>query len=230
MAWDGYTSDILKYEEALVTPYLLVALTGLLFVLFFGGLSVLRREGISLRFTFEAIMLTGILTAIVASTGMDLNPVFAVILLYLITMRVRLLIDLGNFLARRRNHAAAEQVYALAQRLWPDESGRLLLQLNQGVLALHCNRLDEAVTTFHRVLEASEGGYLGIKSQAAGHYNLGVAYQRQGQDAQAALEFNRVLDTWPVTEYARYARIALNRRKQKGVAAEPPGDEASKSS
>lgn len=230
MAWDGYTSDILKYEEALVAPHLLVALTGLLFVLFFGGLSVLRREGISLRFTFEAIVLTAILTAIVALTGMDLNPVFAVLLLYLITMRVRLLIDLGNFLARRRNHVAAGRVYALAQRLWPDESGRLLLQLNQGVLALHSNRLDEAVTTLHRVLEASESGYLGIKSQAASHYNLGVAYQRQGQDGQAALEFNRVLDTWPVTEYARYARIALNRRKQQGGAAEPPGDDAAKSS
>jgi len=229
MAWDGYTSGILNYEEALVAPYLLVALTGLLFVLLFGVLSVLRREGISLRFTFEAVVLTAILTAIVAVTGMDLNPVFAVILLYLITMRVRLLIDLGNFLARRRNHAAAGRAYALAHRLWPDESGRLLVQLNRAVLALHCDRLDEAVATFRRVLEASDSGYLGIKSQAAGHYNLGVAYQRQGLDAPAALEFNRVLDTWPVTEYARYARIALNRRKQKGGAPEPP-DDATKSS
>ncbi len=210
-----------------MAPYLLVALIGLLFVLFFGGLSVLRREGISLRFTFEAIVLTAILTAIVAWTGTDLNPVFVVILLYLITMRVRLLIDLGNYLARRRNHAAAERVYALAHRLWPDESGRLLVQLNQGVLALHCDRLDEAVTTFRRVLESADSGYLGIKSQAAGHYNLGVAYQRQGLDAQAALEFNQVLDNWPMTEYARYARIALDRRKQKSGATEPPGDEVS---
>ncbi len=227
MGWHGYTSGILKYEEALVAPYLLVALTGLLFVLFFGLLSVLRREGISLRFTFEAIVLTAVVALIVALTGMDLNPVFFVLLLYLITMRVRLFIDLGNFLARRRNYAAAERAYALAHRLWPDESGRLLVQLNQAVLALHCDRLDEAVTIFRRVLEASDSGYLGIKSQAAGHYNLGVAYQRQGLDAQATLEFNQVLDTWPVTEYARYARIALNRRKQKGGAAEPPGDEVS---
>ena len=230
MASDGYTSGILKYEEAHVAPYLLVVLTGLLFVLFFGLLSVLRREGISLRFTFEAIVLTAVVAAIVALTGVDLNPVFFVLLLYLITTRVRLFIDLGNFLARRRNHAAADRAYALAHRLWPDESGRLLVQLNQGVLALHCDRLDEAVTTFRRVLEASDSGYLGIKSQAAGHYNLGVAYQRQGLDAPAALEFNRVLDTWPVTEYARYARIALNRRKQKGAAAEPPDDDASKNS
>ena len=210
-----------------MAPPLLLVLVGLLFVLFFGIMSVLRREGISMRFTFEAIVLTAVAAAIVALTGIDFNPVFFILLLYLLTMRVRLLVDLGNLLARRNNHAAAERVYGLSQRLWPDESGRLLVRLNQGVLALHRDRLDEAVTILREVVAASDSGYLGIKSIAAAHYNLGVAYQRQGLDAQASLEFNEVLDTWPVTEYARYAAIALDRRKQKGGAVEPPGDEAS---
>ncbi len=210
-----------------MAPHLLLVLIGLLFVLFFGMLSFLRREGISLRFTAEAIVLTAVVAAIVALTGLDFSPIFLIVLLYLITMRVRLLVDLGNLLARRRNHAAAERVYALALRLGADETGRLLVQLNQGVLALHRDRLDAAVATFRQVLTASEGGFLGIKSKAACHYNLGVAYQRQGLDAQAALQFNEVLDTWPFTEYARYARIALERRKQKGGAVESSGDEAS---
>jgi tetratricopeptide (TPR) repeat protein len=107
-------------------------------------------------------------------------------------------------------------VYAAAKRLGPDETGHLMIKLNQGVLALHRGHTDVAVATFQEVLAESKSGYLGVKSQAACHYNLGVAYQRQGQDAQAVLAFNAVLDTWPATEYARYARIALERRKQKG--------------
>lgn len=203
-----------------MAPHLLVALTGLLFVLFFGLLAVLRREGISLRFTAEALAVTAIVAGIAALTGADVNPALFVVALWLITMRVRLLVDLGNLLARRGDHARAAQVYRVAQHLWPDESGRLLVMLNQGVLALHENRAEEAIATLHQVLAEAEGGYLGVRSLAATHYNLGVAYQRHGADAQATLEFNAVLDTMPATEYARYARIALDRRKRQG--APPP--------
>lgn len=80
--------------------------------------------------------------------------------------------------------------------------------LNEGVLALHCEQPEVAVATFRQVLDSSAGGYLGVRTLAATHSNLGVAYQRLGQDAQVSLEFNAVLDTWPVTEYARYARAA----------------------
>lgn len=203
-----------------MAPHLLVALTGLLFVLFFGLLAVLRREGISLRFTAEALAVTAIVAGIAALTGADVNPALFVVALWLITMRVRLLVDLGNLLARRGDHARAAQVYRVAQHLWPDESGRLLVMLNQGVLALHENRAEEAIATLRQVLAEAEGGYLGVRSLAATHYNLGVAYQRNGADAQATLEFNAVLDTMPATEYARYARIALDRRKRQG--APPP--------
>lgn len=198
-----------------MAPHLLIALVGLLYVLFFGVLSLFRREGISLRFAVEAILITALAVGLSLAGNVPVNPALFVIVLYLITMRVRLLVDVGNFLARRGNHAAAARVYALAHRLWPDDASRLLILLNQGVLALHCNRLGEAIDTFRQVLAATGTGYLGVRTESACHYNLGVAYQRQGLDAQAVLEFNAVLDTWPATEYARYARIALEKRKQK---------------
>ena len=200
--------------EALVAPHLLLALLGLLFTLFSGILSFFRREGLSMRFTIEAVVLTAIAAA-AALAGWALPPVVFLFLLYLITMRVRLLVDFGNALARRGNHAAAERVYALTERLWPDEAGRLLVQLNRGVLDLQRGRSEESVAAFRQVLAAADRGYLGVKSQSACYYNLGVAYQRLEQDAQATLAFNAVLDTWPASEYARYARIALEKRKQK---------------
>ncbi len=104
----------------------------------------------------------------------------------------------------------------MALRLWPDETGRLAVRLNQGVLDIHRGRLDEAIAEFRQVLAQSGSGYLGIKQECGCHYNLGVAYQKKGLDAQAALEFNAVLETWPASEYARYASIALERRR-KGV-------------
>lgn len=210
-----------------MAPHLLIALVGLLYVLFFGALTFFRREGISLRFTTEAVLITALCAVGVMLGRFDINPAFFIAGLYLVTMRVRLLVDLGNLLAGRGNHALAARAYALAQRLGPDETGRLLIKLNQGVLALHRGHPDEAVAALRQVLAEAEGGYLGVRSLAACHYNLGVAYQRQGQDAQASLAFNAVLDTWPATEFARYARIALEKRKHKEIPGEDkPGEAA----
>lgn len=198
-----------------MSPVLLLALVGLLYVLIFGGLSVLRREGASVRFAIEAVVLTAIAVGVALVTGFDMNPAIFLALLYLITMRARLLVDLANFLARRHNTKAAEQVYGLALRLWPDDTSRLIVQLNRGVLALHSSRLDEAIAAFGQVLSEARAGSLGLRHESACHYNLGVAYLRKGLDAQATLEFNTVLDAFPATEYARYAAIALERRKRK---------------
>lgn len=106
-----------------MAPYLLVSLTGLLYVLFVGLLGLLRREGVSLRFTVEALSLTGIVAGISALTGADITPAFFVLALWSIAMHVRLLVDLGNLLARRHDHDRAAQVYQLARRLGPDEAG-----------------------------------------------------------------------------------------------------------
>ena len=194
--------------------YLIIALLGLLYVLFFGLLSYFRREGVSTRFIVESLIVTALGTGVVFATGWDLNPVFFVLVLYLITMRVRIVLDLGNQFARRKNYAAAERVYQISEHLWPDESGRLLVMLNRSVVAVHLDDPGAAITALRQVLAAAGGGFLGAKATAACHYNLGVAYQREGLDAQASLEFNEVLEEWPMTEFARYARIALERRKR----------------
>jgi tetratricopeptide (TPR) repeat protein len=196
----------------------LLTLIGLLYVLVFGGLSWLRREGAPTRLAIEGVALTLLIAGLAALTGAAPNPVLLLALLYLVTMRARLLSDVGNWLARRGDHGAAGRAYDLALRLWPDEASRLVVRLNQGVLALHRGQPDQAIAIFREVLAAAGGGYLGIKYESACHYNLAVAYQKQGLDAQAVLEFNAVLDTWPASEYARYASIALERRKQKKTA------------
>jgi tetratricopeptide (TPR) repeat protein len=208
-----------------MAPYLIIALIGLLYILFFGLLSYFRREGVSMRFIVESLLLTALGTGLVWATGWDLNPALFVFVLYLITTRVRILVELGNLLARRGNYAAAGRVYQFAERLWPDESGRLLVKMNRGVMAVHQKDTARAVALLREVLSAADGGFLGTKSTAACHYNLGVAYLRQGQDGQATLEFNKVLEDWPMTEYARYARIALERRKRGASAAKTQVDE-----
>jgi tetratricopeptide (TPR) repeat protein len=197
-----------------MAPPLLLLLLGLLYVLIFGGLALLRREGSPTRFAVEAVIVTLIIAGLVAFASFSINPALFLVLLYLLTMRVRLLVDLGNLLGRRRDHAAADRVYRLALRLWPDETGRLIVCLNQGVLDLHRDQPDDAIATFRQVLEGAKSGYLGVKHESACHYNLAVAYQRKGLDVQATLEFNTVLDTWPASEYARYAAIALERRRK----------------
>lgn len=193
---------------------LTLTLLGLLYVIVFGGLSFFRREGLSARFALESVVLAGVMIGLSTLADFPLHPVVFLAVLYAVTMRVRLLVDLGNFLARRGNHCAAERVYQLALRLWPDDASRLIVQVNQGVLKIKQEQLDEAIGLLRQVLAQAEGGHLGLKYECAAHYDLGVAYQRQGHDAQAVLEFNAVLETWPASEYARYATIALERRRK----------------
>lgn len=199
-----------------MTQPLLLALLGLLYILVFGGLMFLRQEGISARFAIEASVIVAIVAGAAQVTGFTMNPAIFIILLHVITMRARLLVDLGNMLAQRKEWAAADRAYYLAEGLWPDDAGRLIVQMNQGVLALQRDRFDDAIATLRQVLTEAAGGYLGPKHESACHYNLAVAYLKKGLDAQATLEFNAVLDTWPASEYARYANIALERRKKGG--------------
>jgi len=199
-----------------VAPSLLLALVGLLYVLMFGGLRFLRQEGISARFAVEACAIITIVVGLVQLTGFVLNPAVFIVMLHVTTMRVRLLVDVSNMLARRGQLTMAARIYHLAARLWPDPASRLIVCMNQGVLALQSGRPDEAIAILRQVLAEAPAGYLGARHASACHYNLGVAYQKKGLDAQATLEFNAVLDTWPASEYARYARIALERRKRSG--------------
>jgi len=196
---------------------ILLLLEGLLFVAVFGALSLFRREGLSIQFAVEAVVITLIASGLTAFTPLGVSPIFLLIVIYLVTMRVRLLVDLGTLLAQRGQFARADYVFTLALRLWPDQAGRLIVQVNQGATCLQRNALDEAIAIFQDVLQKAGQGYLGVKYEAAAHYNLGVAYRRKKMDAQAIVEFNAVLDTWPASVYARRAEMALeqSRRKEK---------------
>ncbi|MHB8776708.1 MAG: tetratricopeptide repeat protein [Anaerolineales bacterium] len=192
----------------------MLLLIGCAYVVFVNGLSWLRREGLSLRLTLETIIFTGLVSGLAALTGFSVHPVLFLLALYLVTMRVRLLVDAGTTLARRGRLSLAERLYQFATRLWPDETGKLVVLVNQGTAFVQQGRLDEAIAAFHSVLEKSNQGYLGVKYESAAHYNLGVAYLRKNMDARASIAFNATIDTWPASEYARRAEVALEKHRR----------------
>lgn len=193
----------------------ILLLEGFSFVVLFGVVSLLKREGLSRRFAIEAVIFTLVVSGLTALTGIQTHPILFLILIYLLTMRVRILVDLGNIFARRGQFELADKLYNLAERLWPDATNCLILRVNLGTSLLQQKKLDEAIAMFNEILEQAEHGYLGVKYEAATHYNMGVAYLRKNMDARASIAFNAVIDTWPASEYARRAEVALEKNRRK---------------
>ena len=137
----------------------------------------------------------------------------ALLVLYLVTMRARLLVDVGIFFARRRNFSLAENCYNLADRLGVDRTNRIIIALNRGVSLIQKGELESAIAAFKAVLAEKDQGFMGVKHEAAAHYNLGVAYLKSNQSSLASTEFHAVLDTWPTSIYARRAEAALRKDK-----------------
>jgi tetratricopeptide (TPR) repeat protein len=202
------------------TP-LLILLIGFVYVVFFGGLSLLRREGLSFRFAVEAVILTVAVSAFTYVSGYPIHPVLFLLALYMITMRVRLLVDLGNTLARRARYPLAEKIYTLALNLFPDVSSRLIVELNQGAVLIKKGELDAAIAAFERILRQSDEGYLGLKNETACHYNMAVAYQRQQNKSKALNEYRQILEIWPASEYGRRATAILERERNKSDPSKP---------
>jgi len=194
---------------------ILLLLVGFSFIVLFGAVSLLKREGLSRRFAIEGGIFTILASGLTALTGIQPHPIFFLVLLYLITMRVRVLVDFGSLLAQRGQFDQADKLYNLATKLWPDTTNLLILQVNQGTSLLQQGKLDEAVAIFNDILEQTEQGYLGVKYEAATHYNLGVAYLRKNMDAKASIAFNAVIDTWPASMYAHRAEAALEKHRRK---------------
>lgn len=198
----------------MASPFALLLLLGFLYIVLFGGLSLIRREGLSIRFALEALIIT-LLFALLSYLGIyDLHPVVFLVIIYLVTMRVRFLVDVGNFFAKRRKFPVAEKIYNFASRIWPDSTNRLILAVNQGALYLQEGNLDKSIITLMDVIKQSDQGYLGVRYESAAHYNLGVAYQRKGNNAHAIAEFNMVLEIWPASVFARAANQALTRLRK----------------
>lgn len=192
-----------------------ILLVGFVFVVFFGGLSLLRREALSMRFAVEAIIITVAVSAFAYISGVPIHPVLFLLTLYVITTRVRLLVDLGNSMARRGRYELAEQIYDWALNLFPDPACRLIVELNQGALMIHKGEVDAAIEKFKRILQQKEEGYLGLKNETACHYNLGVAYERQHNITKALNEYREILEIWPASEYGRLATVIIERERKK---------------
>lgn len=198
-----------------MNPHLLILLEALLFILVFGGLSVLRKEGLSLQLVVEVLALTGLSIGASLLTGLRLDPVFFLLFLYLVVMRCRILIDLGNLLSARGYHSGALSAYRLAMHLGPDSPIRFMALISYGAVLVRAGAPGEATRILEEVLEKG-GERLHPKHESACHYNLGVAYLRLGQEGQAVREFNEAIEAWPLSPHARLARAALERRRSTG--------------
>ena len=192
-------------------PSLLILLVGLLYLLGFGALSFMRRQGLSTRFAVEGLIVTAVGAAL-AFASVPIHPILFFVILYLVTMRARLLVDLGNALTSRKRYDQALALYGFALRLGPDAVSRQIALINRGVTQLRMQEPEAAYLTLEEVL-ADEKMRPGAKYLAAGYYNLGLACRRTGREPEATRRFNQAIDALPTSIYAHGARQALKERK-----------------
>jgi tetratricopeptide (TPR) repeat protein len=196
-------------------PYLLLVLIASLFALLFGGLGYVRREGLSIQFALEVAGLTALLVGGSWLLGIELNPFLFLILLYVVTLRSRLTVDVANILARRKQYNLAFKLYELSLAWWPDAASRLIVLTNRGAAELYGGQVKAAIDTLEGVLEIEERPRLGLKYEAACRYNLGWAYEQNGEDAKAIAQYNEVIDLLPGSLYGQAAQAALKHRKKR---------------
>ncbi len=190
-----------------MNPVLLIVIEGVLFALVFGGLSLVKKESLSRQFLFEVLVITLLGLAVVVA-GLGLHPVLFLAVLYLVTMRSRILVDLGNLLSSRGQLEAALSVYQLALRLRPDPVGRLSALINSGVAYLRQGAPHKAISTLQDTLNTTPQGFHS-KYETACRYNLGLAYRRAGKEEEAIHQFEEVIRLFPTSLYARGAQTAL---------------------
>jgi tetratricopeptide (TPR) repeat protein len=188
---------------------LVVPLVGLVYLLGFGALSFVRRQGLSVRFAIEGLIITAIGTGL-RYAGVAVHPLLFLVVLYLVTMRVRLLIDMGNALSARGHCVTALAFYSLALRVGPDVSSRQIVMINRGVAQLRSRDPEAAYVTLREAL-ADEDGQIGAQHLAASYYNLGLACRRSGREAEAVRRFNEAVNAWPNSIYGRAATTELDR-------------------
>jgi tetratricopeptide (TPR) repeat protein len=198
-----------------LNPYLLLLLVACLYALIFGGLSILRREGLSVQFAVEVAILTVLFVGGSWLLNAQPNPILFLIVLYLVTMRSRLAVDVANMLVRRRNYALAFKLYQLALAWWPDASARLIVMANKGAAEIQSRQVDSAIETLESVLQIDRRPRLGLKYEAATLYNLAYAYEQKGDEAKATIKYNEAIEFLPDSLYAQASRAALKRMGDK---------------
>ncbi|MBC7223683.1 MAG: tetratricopeptide repeat protein, partial [Anaerolineae bacterium] len=207
-----------------INPHLVNLLVVLLYILLFGGLSLVRREGLSTRFAVESLVLGGGIVAASLAAGAPASPILLLVALYVVTMRSRWLTELANLLGQRGQFGVAHTLYGLALRLWPDTIGRRLVLLNRGALWIRAGNPQAACETFEPLLRED----LSPRHTAAAHYNLGIAYERLGQGDKAVRHFHAAMEAMPGSLYALGTEAALRRRRKAAAPPEKPegeGDE-----
>lgn len=197
-----------------IDPYLLLLLVAFLYVLVFGGLGWVRREGLSIQLALEVLGLTVLLVGGSWLLGIELSPFLFLLLLYLVTMRSRLVVDLANLFATRGRYDAAFRLYNLGLAWWPDTTSRFIVLVNRGTAQLRSGKTAEAIETIERVLADEQRSRLGLKYEAACHYNLGYAYEQKAEENRAVSHYNEAIDVLPGSVYAQAAAAALKRRRK----------------
>ena len=189
----------------------MIAWIGLLYILVFSGMSILRRDKVSIRFVVESICITAITYALVAYTTLKIHSAIFLLVLYGVTLRTRLLVDLANSFARSGRNKQADKLYLFASRLWPDRTSKTIINVNRAIFLVQDNRLDESIALFTQLLKPEDKKYLSARFESAVHYNLGVAYLRQDNQSLAEIEFNTVIESWPTSPYTERSQQALDR-------------------
>jgi tetratricopeptide (TPR) repeat protein len=197
-----------------MNPHLLNVFIGLIYILLFGALSLLRREGLSTQFAIEVFAITVLVEGIALLTNAVVGPLAFLIFIYLITMRCRLLVDLANVLSSRGRQRDALKLLQVAMRLLPDHTTRMVIQVNMGIVQLRRENPASAQELFEGVLkEMGESEGLGVKYEAACRFNLGQALMQQDKEAEAVHQFNETAIIYPGSIYARSAERILEKRR-----------------
>ena len=199
----------------------IVLLVGLLFVALFGVLSFIRKEPLSIRFAVECLGLTALAYIIYWATRWLISPIAFLLILYLVTMRAQILVDLGTVFARRGSFGLAKRLYEAAQRMGTADFSKVVARINIGSCLLKEKRLEEAIQVLRGVAVDAEKGLLAPKHEAACRYNLGLALMRSGKTAEAVHQLNLVEELLPASIYGVGAKAELKRYRQ---AASAPGD------
>jgi tetratricopeptide (TPR) repeat protein len=211
------TADMSGYfifQGCFMNPHVLIIITGIFYILIFGGLSLLRREGLSTQFAVEGVVITLIVLAIAFVTNTPVNPLAFLIFLYLITMRGRLLVDIANLLSSRGRQRDALRLLEFGLRLLPDHTTRMVILVNMGIVQLRRKNPASAQQLFEEVIEEMEQrGGLGIKYEAACRYNLGQAFIQQGKEVDAVRQFNETRIIYPNSIFAKAAANMLEKRR-----------------
>jgi tetratricopeptide (TPR) repeat protein len=208
---------------ATLPSWLTTLLVGALFTAAFSGLAVLRRQKPSIRFLLEGAALTAAAVAL-CLLAKPVHPILFLVVLYLVTMRVRLLVDLSNVLTGRKRFRPALAVQGFALRLGPDPASRQIALISRGVTQLRMEDPQAAYFTLKGVM-LDEKNERAVRERAAGFYNLGVACERTARPREAERCFRQTIEAMPGSLYAHGAEKALQRAAAKSTGESAAGQE-----